>query len=120
MHQYELDLILHKRRQLRKLLFARQRVKQLERSLRGELAQPEDPPFVPHFLRVQVTTVIATAAAPAGPLARDEAAVLVTKAMNSWGRRAAREEPAARRLHLIEGSGARSPSPAELPHQPYR
>lgn len=56
MSNYELDQIIRKKHQFRKLLLARERVKQLERELRGEPVQPEDAPYVPEFLRLHVGT----------------------------------------------------------------
>jgi len=56
MSDYELEQIIRKRRQFRKLLLARERVKQLERELRGDPVKPEDAPYVPEFLRLQVGT----------------------------------------------------------------
>lgn len=56
MSDYELEQIIRKRHQFRKLLLARERVKQLERELRGEPVKPEDAPYVPEFLRLQVGT----------------------------------------------------------------
>jgi predicted component of type VI protein secretion system len=53
MSDYALKQIIRKRRQLRNLLLARERVKQLERELRGEPAKSEDAPYVPEFLRLQ-------------------------------------------------------------------
>jgi hypothetical protein len=108
MSDCELNLIIRKRHQLRKLLLARQRVTQLERELRGEFVKPEDPPFVPQFLRVPVANVPATSSDSAVPLLRDETTALVTKAINSWGRRSSHGLPAPQHLRLIEGSSARS------------
>ena len=112
MSDYELDAIIRKRHQVRKLLLARERVKQLERELRGEPVKPADPPYVPQFLRVR-----GLAHSPASEVAvlRDETAALVTKAMNSWRpRRPTHGPPAPRRLRLIEGSGARKRELVEL------
>jgi hypothetical protein len=107
MSDYELEPIIRKRHQFRNLALARKRVKQLERELRGEPVRPEDPPFVPQFLRVQVGNGPAKSFDSAVPLIRDETAALVTKAMNSWGpRRPTHGRPAAPRLHLIQGSSA--------------
>ena len=52
MSDYELEQLINKKRMLRELRRARERVKQLERQLRGEPARPEEPPYVPEFLRL--------------------------------------------------------------------
>jgi hypothetical protein len=54
MSREELELIVRKARMLRELRRAKERVNRLERELRGEPVQPEDAPYVPEFLRVQV------------------------------------------------------------------
>ena len=84
MSDYELEPIIRKRHQFRKLALARERVKQLERELCGGPVKPEDPPFVPQFLRVQVGNGPTKSFDSAMPLVRAEAAALVTRAMNSW------------------------------------
>jgi hypothetical protein len=84
MSDYELEPMIRKRHQFRKLALARERVKQLERELCGEPVKPEDPPFVPPFLRVQVGNGPKKSFDSAMPLVRAEAAALVTRAMNSW------------------------------------
>jgi hypothetical protein len=75
--------MIRKRHQFRKLALARERVKQLERELYGEPVKPEDPPFVPPFLRVQVGNGPKKSFDSAVPLVRAEGAALVTRAMNS-------------------------------------
>jgi hypothetical protein len=118
MSAYELELIIRKRHQLRRLLVARARVKQLEREVRGELVKPDAPPFVPRFLRMLHANRLSHLSGSAAPSLRDERAALVTTAMNSWGRRSARGLPAPRRLHLIEGHGAPNRAPIELQREP--
>jgi hypothetical protein len=51
----ELEQIISKARKLTALRRARERVKQLERELRGEPAKPEKASSVPEFLRTPVT-----------------------------------------------------------------
>jgi hypothetical protein len=46
----ELEQIVAKARKLRELRRARERVRQLERQLRGELPRPEEPTYIPNFL----------------------------------------------------------------------
>jgi hypothetical protein len=119
MSDYELEPIIRKRHQFRKLALARERVKQLERELRGEPVKPEDPPFVPQFLRVQVGNGPAKSSDAAVPLLRDETAALVTKAMNSWGPYPPTHGVTApRRLRLIEDSSARNRKLVELQPEP--
>jgi hypothetical protein len=119
MSDYQLEPIIRKRHQFRKLALARERVKQLERELRGVPVKPEDPPFVPQFLRVPVGNGPVQSFDSAVPLLRDETAALVTKAMNSWGRpRPTHGRPAPPRLRLIEGSNARDREPVELQPEP--
>jgi hypothetical protein len=84
MSDYELEPIIRKWHQFRKLALARERVKQLERELCGGPVKPEDPPFVPQFLRVQVGNGPTKSFDSAVPLAGAEAAALITMAMNSW------------------------------------
>jgi hypothetical protein len=115
MSDYELEPIIYKRHQFKKLLLARERVKQLERELRGDPVKPQDPPYVPQFLRVRVENGLGHSPDSALPLLGDETAALVTKAMNSWGaHRRTHGLPAPRRLRLIEGSSARSRELVEL------
>ena len=84
MSDYQLEPIIRKRHQFRKLALARERVKQLERELCGEPVEPENPPFVPPFLRVQVGNGPTKFFDSAVPLVRAEAAAPVPGAMNSW------------------------------------
>ena len=46
----ELEQIVAKARKLRELRRARERVRQLERQLRGEPSKPEEPTYIPKFL----------------------------------------------------------------------
>jgi hypothetical protein len=115
MSDYELEPIIHKRHQFKTLLLARERVKQLERELRGDPVKPEDPPYVPQFLRVRLENGLGHSPDSAVRLLGDETAALVTKAMNSWGPHRRRQElPAPRRLRFIEGSSARNRELVEL------
>jgi hypothetical protein len=50
----ELQQVIGKARMFKELRRARERVRQLERELRGEPARPEESTWVPEFLRVQV------------------------------------------------------------------
>jgi hypothetical protein len=59
MSDAELERIIGKVRKLKALHRARERVKQLERELRGEPAKPEESSYVPEFLRMRVTRGIA-------------------------------------------------------------
>ena len=56
MSDEELGRVIGKKRQLKELHRARERVRQLERQLRGEAARPEEPAYVPEFLRVAAPT----------------------------------------------------------------
>jgi hypothetical protein len=56
MSDEELEQVTHKARMFTELRRAKERVKRLERELRGEPVQPEVSPYVPEFLRVQVAT----------------------------------------------------------------
>ena len=49
----ELGQVIGKRRKLRELRRARERVQELERQLRGEPARPEESAYVPEFLRLR-------------------------------------------------------------------
>lgn len=53
MSDEELEQVIHKARMFTELRRAKERVKRLERELRGEPVQPEDSPYVPEFLRVR-------------------------------------------------------------------
>jgi hypothetical protein len=52
MSDEELGQVIAKRRKLKELRRARERVRQLERQLRGEPARPEESTYVPEFLRM--------------------------------------------------------------------
>ena len=49
----EFEQIIGKARRLKELRRAKERVRQLERELRGELPRPEQPAWVPEFLRTR-------------------------------------------------------------------
>jgi hypothetical protein len=51
MSEDELTLVVRKKQKLNELQRARNRVRQLERELRGEPEKPEESVFVPEFLR---------------------------------------------------------------------
>jgi hypothetical protein len=51
MVDHEVEKIIAKVQKLRALRHARERVRQLERELNGELAKPESPRPLPEFLR---------------------------------------------------------------------
>ena len=55
MSDNELEQIIGKARRLKELRRAKEHVRQLERELRGEPPRPEEPPWVPEFLRTQVS-----------------------------------------------------------------
>ena len=59
MSDNELEQIIGKARRLRELRRAKERVRQLERELRGEPPRPEEPTWVPEFLRTQVSSGLA-------------------------------------------------------------
>ena len=62
MSEEQLQQIVGKASKLNELRRAKDRVRQLERELRGEPAKPEEPHYVPEFLRTQRPTVtLATA-----------------------------------------------------------
>jgi hypothetical protein len=52
----ELQRVIGKARRLKELRRAKERVRQLERELRGEPAKPQESIWVPEFLRVQVSS----------------------------------------------------------------
>jgi hypothetical protein len=56
MSDEELGQVIAKRRKLKELRRARERVKELERQLRGEPAKPEESTHVPGFLRIPAPT----------------------------------------------------------------
>jgi len=73
----DLQQIVGKARKLHELRRAKERVRQLERELRGEPVKPEEPDYVPEFLRAQVPGVLATV--PARPrVPRELTATLFT------------------------------------------
>jgi hypothetical protein len=51
----ELQRVIGKAQRLKELRRAKERVRQLERELRGEPAKPEESTWIPEFLRVQVS-----------------------------------------------------------------
>jgi len=51
MVDHVVQMIIDKQQKLRALRHARDRVRQLERELRGEPAKREEPPHLPEFLR---------------------------------------------------------------------
>lgn len=57
----ELEQIVAKARRLRELRRARERVRQLERQLRGEPTQPEEPACIPKFLTPPASRGISSA-----------------------------------------------------------
>jgi hypothetical protein len=59
MSDAELEQVIGKARKLKALHRARERVRQLERELRGEPAKPEESSYVPEFLRMRLTRGIA-------------------------------------------------------------
>jgi hypothetical protein len=52
----ELQRVIGKARRLKELRRAKERVRQLERELRGEPAKPQESTWVPEFLRVRVSS----------------------------------------------------------------
>jgi hypothetical protein len=54
MSDAELEQVIGKVRKLKALHRARERVRRLERELRGEPAKPEESSYVPEFLRTRV------------------------------------------------------------------
>jgi hypothetical protein len=59
MSDNELEQIIGKARRLKELRRAKERVRQLERELRGEPPRPEQPSWVPEFLRTPVSRGLA-------------------------------------------------------------
>jgi hypothetical protein len=51
MVDHEVEKVVDKLQKLRALRHARERVRQLERELNGELAKPEGAPHLPEFLK---------------------------------------------------------------------
>ena len=60
MNEDELERIVGKARKLTELRRAKDRVRQLERELRGERVKPKEPDYVPEFLRARVPGGLAT------------------------------------------------------------
>ena len=60
MMEDDLEQIVGKARKLHELRRAKDRVRQLERELRGEPAKPREPDYVPEFLRARVPGGLAT------------------------------------------------------------
>jgi len=56
MSDNQLEQIIGKARRLKELRRAKERIRQLERELRGEPPRPEEPTWVPEFLRTQVSS----------------------------------------------------------------
>ena len=110
MSDEELEQIIHKARMFKELRRAKERVKRLERELRGEPVQPEGSPYVPEFLRVQVGTARAERANSDTPCLANERGTHAITVTNSLGRQPPTNgaPPAPRRIRLIEGSHARS------------
>jgi len=66
MSDNQLEQIIGKARRLRELRRAKERIRQLERELRGEPPRHEEPTWVPEFLRTQVTINVSTRSLLAG------------------------------------------------------
>ncbi|HWS61694.1 MAG TPA: hypothetical protein VN325_02980 [Steroidobacteraceae bacterium] len=66
MSDNQLEQIIGKARRLKELRRAKERIRQLERELRGEPPRPEEPTWVPEFLRTQVTINVSTSSLLAG------------------------------------------------------
>jgi hypothetical protein len=64
----ELQTIVGKARRFKELRRAKERVRQLERELRGEPAKPEESPWIPEFLRAQVSAPARVTSAAVTPL----------------------------------------------------
>jgi hypothetical protein len=58
----ELQRVIGKARRLKELRRAKERVRQLERELRGEPSKPQESIWVPEFLRAQVSRTTANVA----------------------------------------------------------
>jgi hypothetical protein len=63
MSEEQLRQIVGKASKLNELRRAKDRVRQLERELRGEPVKPEEPDYVPEFLRAQVAPTVTLATA---------------------------------------------------------
>jgi hypothetical protein len=120
MSDEELEQIIHKARMFKELRRAKERVKRLERQLRGEPVQPEDSPYVPEFLRVQVGAVYADGAGSDMPLLRNEKRTHAMTVANSAGSSVPinRTPASPRRIPLIESSHVRSRQLVDLLHEP--
>jgi ABC-type uncharacterized transport system fused permease/ATPase subunit len=70
MSDEQLQRVIGKARKLKELRCAKDRVRQLERELRGESAKPAEPTYVPEFLRTRVTSGRANLTAEPMPLRR--------------------------------------------------
>jgi len=66
MSDNQLEQIIGKARRLKELRRAKERIRQLERELRGEPPRPEEPTWVPEFLRTQVAINVSTTSLLAG------------------------------------------------------
>ena len=66
MSDNQLEQIIGKARRFKELRRAKERIRQLERELRGEPPRPEEPTWVPEFLRTQVTINVSTRSLLAG------------------------------------------------------
>jgi hypothetical protein len=76
MNDATLETIIGKAQRLKELRRAKERVRQLERKLRGDPARPEESTYIPEFLRLQASSDPATLAgidmtpARCGPITR--------------------------------------------------
>jgi len=110
-NHYELEQIIRKRAKIAQLRRAKQRVKQLERELRGEpQKETEDFPYVPMFLRARRGHGLADPRAFSISLLRDENGALATLPTSHWEPLTpANGAPAAPpHTRVVEGSQARS------------
>jgi hypothetical protein len=82
MSHNELEQIIGKARRLKELRRAKERVRQLERELRGEPPRPEEPTWVPEFLRTQVSSGLANLTGADVTYLRDEARSRALTTMN--------------------------------------
>jgi hypothetical protein len=80
MNEDDLEQIVGKARKLNELRRAKDRVRQLERELRGEPTRPEEVEYVPEFLRAQVTGGLASSV-PARRRVSQPTVTLVPRAM---------------------------------------
>jgi len=116
----ELEQVIRKARMFKELRRAKERVKRLERELRGEPVQPEDSPYVPEFLRVQVGAGYADGADSDMPFLRNEKGAHAMTVANSAGPRVPinRTPASPRRTPLIESSHVRCRQLVDLLHEP--